>query len=773
MTFEIGAIKVRLSPSSVVAFGGTVVLIAFALDLFGPVERFVPVFVAVVSTIFVAIGILRFRPSPNWNWWMIFGALWLFIAGGTLSSLLGTLGNLTPSRSLVPDLIIIPGYIILAAGLMRLSGGKRYDRGKTVDAILDGLMAGLSVLAVAWVFLIEPLGASRGISISIRLALVAYPPMSSILLILVLRIAFTSDVRRSVAYWLLLGAFSMMFLGDSLYMFVDADLLHLPLSILGLPYGGAYVLASCCALSPSMRRLSISDSHRGKGYQRIQFSLITLSLATPAFLIFGQQSVSFSDRVVVFVVDIGLVGAATTRVLRAMSVARRSEDQLAHVAAYDALTGLPNRRLLSEELARILEDSASKSSFVALIFVDLDQFKLINDSFGHTFGDLLLIGVAQRLRLRVRQSDLVARLGGDEFLIVLKDVPDAAVATAVAADLRDFLREPFLVNGLKFFVTGSFGIALTSPNDSLDTEALLRSADTAMFQAKMAGRDTFRVFDSSMQTEVTRRLELKYDLRRAIELDQLFLVYQPIIATRTGRVEGVEALIRWNHPRHGLISPTDFIPIAEESGMILEIGAWVLDIALDRFTSLNREMSLDDDFYVSVNLSVGQLIDSNLAIRVHDALVRHKVEGRSLCIELTESMVMENLDNSFAILLALKELGVRLAIDDFGSGYSSLAYLTKFPVDKLKIDKSFIDSMVSLDSPDARLIGSIVAMAKSLGMSTIAEGVETLIQAQRIFQLGCDSIQGFYLSRPVEAADLHLTIGDLERASNLFFAFDV
>jgi EAL domain-containing protein (putative c-di-GMP-specific phosphodiesterase class I) len=326
-------------------------------------------------------------------------------------------------------------------------------------------------------------------------------------------------------------------------------------------------------------------------------------------------------------------------------------------------------------------------------------------------------------------------------------------ALDLANRLRLCLRDPFVVREMDFYVTASIGLAFASGDDAHATsEALVRDADTAMYQAKDAGRDSVAVFDESMRKRMTERMELETDLRSALALHQLYLVYQPIVRLPAGPVVGVEALARWLHPTYGVISPAKFIPLAEESGLITEIGGWVLEEATSQLALWVRRFPELEGLYVSVNLSGAQLHDELIVGRVCEALTMNGMPGSSLALELTESVLMEDPDTAAATLAELRKLGVRLAIDDFGSEYSSLAYLRRFPATILKIDKSFVDSLVLPDSADATLIATVVAMGRALGITTVAEGVETAAQAKRLIELGCDEVQGFLYSRPVGAS---------------------
>jgi diguanylate cyclase (GGDEF)-like protein len=405
---------------------------------------------------------------------------------------------------------------------------------------------------------------------------------------------------------------------------------------------------------------------------------------------------------------------------------------------------------MEQRLSGLLERGPVDDTHVALLFLDLDRFKLVNDTLGHRHGDELLVQVAQRLRANVRPTDLVTRIGGDEFIILLDHVVSTSEAMHLAQRVRACLKAPFVVNGMKFYVSASIGLAFASGDDRHATaEALVRDADTAMYQAKDGGRDAVAMFDESMRIRVSERVELEHELRHAVSRGQLHLAYQPIIRLPRGPCVGMEALVRWSHPTQGVLSPLKFIPLAEETGLIGAIGDWVLQEALSQFADWSRKSPEMADLFVSVNLSSAQLNDESMVERVADLLALHGVPGRNLCLELTESVAMQDPVSAAGTLAELRQLGVRVAIDDFGADYSSLAYLKRFPATILKIDKSFIDGLATADSSDASLVAAVVAMSKALGITTIAEGVETSGQAARLMELDCDAVQGYLFSRPV------------------------
>ena len=423
------------------------------------------------------------------------------------------------------------------------------------------------------------------------------------------------------------------------------------------------------------------------------------------------------------------------------------ERQLSYRATHDALTGLPNRALLSDRLVQALIRAQRTGRMVAVMFVDLDHFKEVNDTLGHAAGDQVLVSVSRRLVRACRASDSVTRFGGDEFVIVVEDVDSLDNIRRVAQRILDALATPIVVDGSELFFGASLGVALAAPDlaATSQVEGLLRDADTAMYRAKEAGRNTYVVFDPEMRERVANRLELNNALRHAVSRDELRLVYQPQFALDSANIVGAEALVRWQHPEWGLVPPSEFIEAAEESGSIIEIGAWVLDQACQALAGWQRQAP--EDFTIHVNLSARQLIDPNLVPLVRNKLALYGIDPHRLGLEITESSLMSDPEAAARTVEDLHNLGVSISVDDFGTGYSSLAYLQRFPVDALKIDRFFI-SRVDHDDKTAALVKGIVSLANALGLDTIAEGVETESQRQLIEDLGCTSYQGFLRARP-------------------------
>jgi diguanylate cyclase (GGDEF)-like protein len=439
--------------------------------------------------------------------------------------------------------------------------------------------------------------------------------------------------------------------------------------------------------------------------------------------------------------------------VRDISERKRTEEQIRRLAYCDSLTGIPNRQAFLENLESELRRAKDGATRFAVLFLDLDGFKRINDTLGHNVGDQLLMTVSDRLRETIRPSDLVsrgeahsnlARLGGDEFTILIPDLERVENALNVAQRVKEAMRRPFLIDGHEIFVTASIGISLY-PEDGQDCNSLLKYADTAMYHAKNCGKNNAQLYSSSLTMQIMSHVKLEVGLRKALKNEELYLLYQPQIDVRSGDMVGVEALVRWRHPERGIISPTEFIPLAEETGLIVPIGEWVLRTACREAKSWQHLTGRP--VRMAVNISAKQFKDDNLSQIVLSALHDTGLDPRMLELELTEGTLMDNAKATLATLEQLRAIGVYLSIDDFGTGYSSMNYLKRFDVRALKIDRSFICGLPQ-DSENAAITRAIIAMAHGLKMAVVAEGVETQEQLTMLEQYGCDMVQGFYLGHP-------------------------
>lgn len=432
---------------------------------------------------------------------------------------------------------------------------------------------------------------------------------------------------------------------------------------------------------------------------------------------------------------------------------QESKDHFRHAAFHDTLTNLPNRALLAENLKFVIERAKNHEDYqFAVLFLDLDRFKNVNDSLGHSIGDQLLIAMARRLESCIREADMVARLGGDEFAILLDGIPNATEATNMARRIQEKLSSPFNLSGHEVFTTTSIGIALSSTGYD-HPENMLRDADTAMYRAKAQGKACYEVFDKGMHTHAVYLLQMENDLRRALDREEFRVFYQPIVSLDNGQLAGFEALIRWQHPERGFVNPSDFIPLAEDTGLIVPIGLWILKRACQQLCEWQWQSTSNRNLFMSVNLSGKQVVQANLVNQIRDILEETNVEAKYLKLEITESAVMDNAEMAAGLLKRLKALGVQLSIDDFGTGYSSLGYLHRFPVNTLKIDRSFV-GRIGEAAENIEIVRTIVSLADNMGMDVVAEGVETLSQLSQLRKLNCQYGQGYLFSRPVDAESL-------------------
>ncbi|QGQ94662.1 bifunctional diguanylate cyclase/phosphodiesterase [Paenibacillus psychroresistens] len=440
---------------------------------------------------------------------------------------------------------------------------------------------------------------------------------------------------------------------------------------------------------------------------------------------------------------------------------KQAEETINHMAYHDALTDLPNRRLFIDKLTDGLLQTERAEHKLAVLFLDLDRFKYINDSLGHSFGDRLLKTVADRLKYCIGRSGTIARMGGDEFTILLSDIIDESSIILIARSIIEEINNPILIDGRECSVTASIGISIY-PDDGNDAQTLMMNADTAMYRSKETSRNTYKFFNHHMSEQASKQLSVEQELRKAVERNELVLMYQPQVDLISDQITGVEALVRWQHPSRGLVPPLEFIPLAEETGMIVPIGEWVLRTACRQ--NVEWQMAGYTPMRVAVNLSAYQFKQSNIVQTVAEILRETGLNPKYLELEITESIAMQNAEQVIQTLEALKLLGIQISIDDFGTGYSSLSYLRNFPIDRLKIDKTFVDNITD-SAGDAVIAESIIAMAKSLKLEVIAEGVETKEQYQFLKSSGCHEMQGYFFSKPLPVDRLTSKLSRLSAAS--------
>lgn len=523
----------------------------------------------------------------------------------------------------------------------------------------------------------------------------------------------------------------------------------LPLVAANIAYCVCFGALGVAGLLPSMVTLSTPTRRRTRGYGHGRFTAVAVALLVPAVVVAIRPPGTAWERAVVATLLCLVAVLVLVRTATAVNSTVASERRLEEQARRDALTGLPNRFHLAQHLAAALDRARTGGRGVAVLFMDLNQFKTVNDTWGHQTGDELLVVMAARLSARVRREELVARVGGDEFVVVAEDVSGPDEAAALARRLLGVFDDRVELPATTLSVGTSIGVALTAPGAAeVTAEDLLRDADTAMYRAKAANGTTFEIFDESMRVELAERLSLENDLREALGRGEIELHYQPIVDLETGTTTGFEALMRWTHPARGAVRPDVFIPVAEDTGLITDLGRFAIEEAGARLRGWSAEFA--GPLSMSVNLSPRQMLDPELLPTVARVLDGLALPPSSLALEITETSLIEDAGGTAATISALKALGVRLSADDFGTGYSLLAYLRRYPFDQVKVDRSFVAGLEA-GGDDEVIVAAVLSMARALSLTTVAEGVETPYQRDRLRELGAHSGQGWLFARPMPA----------------------
>ncbi len=647
--------------------------------------------------------------------------------------------------------------IIVAVGLIARKRRSRDLRG----LLADGGIVALGAWLLAWVTMVRPALGRFENDPWLTIVQSAFQPLGALVLFLLIIIVFAESARTR-AMWcfsiavilsLVSGLVRALFHAGRIGNFADEA------TAIGIVANGFLFSALLHPTVKSLVRRQVSGQSRSILGRIV---ITTAALVVPVIVLAATRPAGATD-LIVRTISVGVLSLlVTTRLLQAVRANRAAQEALLKVARTDSLTGLPNRDLLLDAVNETLRESWKSAGHPTLFFIDIDRFKYVNDSLGHAVGDKVLCFVADRLMATAPERATVARISGDEFVVFDPSSRSLDHAMSLADRLLASLREPIPLMSSDILVTASIGVALLGPQSHCNSDVLLRHADTAMYQAKDAGRNRVALFDESMHEQVAHRLTLETELSRALDRGELRLHYQPILDFSTGAVVGFEALMRWRQGDGTTVPPAEFIPIAEETGTINAIGAWALAEASTQLCKWIEEGVCSPSANMSVNVSPRQLADPTFPTIVNEVLTDSRISPQQLWLEVTEGIMISEPEAALATLRRLRSLGVRVALDDFGTGYSSLSHLQKFPIQRIKIDRAFVQG-VAENANDTSLVRTIIAMGFSLGLDMVAEGVETVQQLQVLGELGCTKAQGYLISHPIPADAMRSTVAALER----------
>ncbi|AGL18693.1 diguanylate cyclase/phosphodiesterase [Actinoplanes sp. N902-109] len=725
------------------AFGaaGVLATIVYVLDLTPLVNGLCFALVGIGAVVACFRGPRRHHAQP--------GSAWPFMAATGLCFLAGVLVRpFVTGRPLVADAVIVPGYVFLGvffALLLRARGS--IER----HAVLDGLIVCMAGALASALLLALPAAGVAGRPAAESVLSGLYPLFDVVLLALGINLTFTARTWP-LSLTLLVSCIGLLITGDVAYSVIGVSGLSYASPLLDTPYLLTFTLLGVAALHPSVVELGHADRHPVQAWSWRRMLLLVPAVSTP-FVLLVTVGAGFGARVVIGIGGAAIVALLLLRAVSAVQAQVEAQLHSEYQAMHDPLTGLPNRRFVTAEIERLVAVTpATGPARVWVTFLDLDGFKWVNDSWGHDAGDQLVIEVGARLRAALPAGTMLARVGGDEFVVAYVGAEPGALR--LVDEMQGCFAGALPVRETEVVITASIGLA-HAPG-SLDTaataEALLRDADTAMYRSKAEGPGRATVFDTSMHDRVRERIELEGALRTALAEGQLHVVYQPIVRLDTGRPTGAEALVRWNHPDRGPIPPMTFIPVAEDSGLIGPLGTWVRNEALRQLAEWRADGTVDDSFYLSVNVSPRQLAEPTLPLTISAELLRYGVPAAAVALEMTESVMVDGGGVAARVLFELRELGLRLLVDDFGTGFSALGYLRRFPVTGVKIDRSFVSGLGD-HGGDEEIVRAVVAMSRALGLSIVAEGVETRVQRDALAAVGVTQGQGWLWGPGVTAGD--------------------
>jgi diguanylate cyclase (GGDEF)-like protein len=731
----------------IMAAVGVIATILYAISPDTPTGDAAFALLAVMVMAACVIGPLRWDAEPPSAWRSMAAAALLFMIGVLIRP---TVSEMAMPWPLLADVASFSGYLLLAVFVLIL-----LHRRGSLDrhATLDGLTVCLSAGVASALLLALPAAEVPGRPALLSAIQGMYPLVDVMLVLLMVNLTFTAK-HWPVSLIALIVMMIGIFAGDLAYAIegVDGNIYASPL--LNVPFMLAYTALGVAALHPSVVDMGRAAKLPAQAWSWPRLSLLLPALAVPFALLPSSVAASVTGRILIAVAGALSVALLLIRAISAVRAQVAAQLRSEHQATHDPLTGLPNRQSMSSEVERLVTVVDPEGhDRVWVYMLDLDGFKWVNDSWGHDTGDQLVIEVGRRLRAAVPINIPVARVGGDEFLLGF--IGEKGGALRLVDDIRGCFARPFPVRDHDVVISASIGIshAAADPvNAAVTAEALMRDADTAMYRAKGEGPGRSTIFDTSMHAQVRERIELEVALRQALADDQLYVAYQPLVRLETGIPVGAEALVRWVHPERGPIPPMTFIPIAEDAGLINAIGTWVRKEALRQLGVWRSEGTVTDDFYLSINVSPRQLSDPELPLIVSGEMLRYGVPPQCVALEMTESVMVDGSSVTARVLFELRELGVKLLVDDFGTGFSALGYLRRFPVTGVKIDRSFVTGL-GVNHEDDEIVRAVVAMSHALGLSVIAEGVETPLQREALWAVGVVNGQGWLWGAAVPAAE--------------------